>query len=1402
MEWRAGNFRAAASVVALVFGIRAAPAHAQIVDVNSPGSLTAATGTTTPADGAIWNLNSSGIYLSSLVIMPTNGTLTINGNGNTLTMHDLATPPVNGRLRAVGNSSLDPHDPATLNLYNITITGAIDTQNADYGSAIGFTYLSPTINGDNIIFSDNHLTKTTTGGAYGGAVAATNGDYLTLNVGTISFINNSAATSGESGGTIGGAITVVSSINGGLVINSGDILFSGNSASASGDGSNTVYGGAVAAVSDGGGITISGHNITFSDNSASNSALSGNTYGGAVAGVSDGGSITITGNDILFSNNSASSSVTNGTVYGGAIAAVSVGGGLSITGNNITFTGNRATSTGISGNSVGGAIATLSSGSINITGNNHVLFSGNSAGGLGGAIYAGNSVTLNAAGGDIVFSGNMQNTATTARANAIYFASSNTAVFNTSGHSIRFYDPISGGSTLTGVNISGGGMVLFDGSLYSNAADRTSDILASTTITGAGTILRVDNGAVYGRVGSTVTVQTGAVIAGSGTITGNTSIASGGVLAPNEGGSGVVSELTINGNLVLNSGSILNYNFGKPDVVNQALNDHVTVNGNLTLGGTLNVTQTSGGSFDPGVYRIITYDGLWTNPSSTLALGSLPGTNTYSVQTSVPGQVNLVINAPPPGFYTFWDGGNTSLHGNGIVNGGNGVWQSSAGNTNWTDQTGVPIGFWSNADFAVFMAQPGAVTVDNSLGQVSASGMQFASDGYVVTGNSILLVDSPSTPGQSIIRVGNGTSTGADYTATIQSNLSGTTQLAKHDLGTLVLSGNNSYTGGTEMSGGVVRVAADNNLGAASGALGFDGGTLDVTASFTTARAVHLVGEYNPSLPGLGGTFEVENGVTLTLTGAIDGSGSLTKTGPGTLLLAGTANSYSGNTIVSSGTLRAGAVNVFSPNSAMSVDDAGVLDLAGFSQQVAGLTNAGLVNMGTGTAPGTILTVTGDYIGNGGTIVFNTILGPDSSPTDRMVVDGNTSGATDVRVAVAGGLGAQTTGNGIELVEVHGISDGTFSLIGPPLTAGAYSYNLFKNGVGADASDGNWYLRASLRREVPLHVVVPALASRLGLEMLGTYTHRTGDISETRVCPADVRETADQNRRATERSTVVQCDTRLWARVFGETGSSGENSSDNLSFAEDGPAYDFDFGGMQVGVNLYHSAADGAGLYVGASTLRSNVKMPDGDEAGKAGMDGYTLGGYWTHHAAIGWYTDLVLQGTMYQNIHANSVTDESFRIKGQGLTASVEAGHRLSLGGNYSMTPQGQLVYQRTSIDNSPDEFSLIRSDPTSEVYGRLGTKLTRNWFTRRGCTVSAWGETNLWHQFGADTETTFSTLEGAFPSSFRAALGGTWLQSGLGVSGQLTRNVSLFGAADYNAGISQPGNGFSGRAGVKVSW
>ena len=195
---------------------------------------------------------------------------------------------------------------------------------------------------------------------------------------------------------------------------------------------------------------------------------------------------------------------------------------------------------------------------------------------------------------------------------------------------------------------------------------------------------------------------------------------------------------------------------------------------------------------------------------------------------------------------------------------------------------------WGNGQFAIFQGNAGTVTVETDAG-ISVTGMQFAVDGYTVTGSAIALQNQ-----ETVIRVGTGARSGETMTATIDSVLYGTSALVKHDYGTLILSQANLYSGGTFVRGGVLQVADDRSLGADTGGLVIDNATLRTTADMASARAVELAGTH--------GTIETDGGTSLTLSGPVFGAGSLVKEGAGRLELNGTS-SYAGNTFVRAGTL-------------------------------------------------------------------------------------------------------------------------------------------------------------------------------------------------------------------------------------------------------------------------------------------------------------------------------------------------------------------------------------------------------------------------------------------------------------------------------------------------------------------
>lgn len=133
--------------------------------------------------------------------------------------------------------------------------------------------------------------------------------------------------------------------------------------------------------------------------------------------------------------------------------------------------------------------------------------------------------------------------------------------------------------------------------------------------------------------------------------------------------------------------------------------------------------------------------------------------------------------------------------------------------------------------------------------------------------------------------------------------------------------------------------------------------------------------------------------------------------------------------------------------------------------QLATLNNAGTLDMTTASNAATdTLAVYGNYVGNNGRLLLQTMLGDDNSATDKLAVsDGTISGSTQLTVTNLGGIGGLTQNSGIEVVQALNGAVSTrdaFYLKGS-LSAGAYEYYLFKGGVTA-GTENNWYLRSSV----------------------------------------------------------------------------------------------------------------------------------------------------------------------------------------------------------------------------------------------------------------------------------------------------------------------------------------------------
>ena len=202
------------------------------------------------------------------------------------------------------------------------------------------------------------------------------------------------------------------------------------------------------------------------------------------------------------------------------------------------------------------------------------------------------------------------------------------------------------------------------------------------------------------------------------------------------------------------------------------------------------------------------------------------------------------------------------------------------------------------------------------------------------------------------------------------------------------------------------------------------------------------------TLTGTNPTITTDTGTT-TIGAVLSGSAGLSKAGAGTLVLNG-ANTYSGTTTVTAGTLRLGAADRLLNTSALNVNG-GIFDLGAFSEQL------GAVTLTSGSITGTTGVLTGtsfDLQSGSASVILSGTVSVKKSTSGTVILSGaNTyTGATNIDAGVlnlqsAGALGtaantsATTVANGATLLLSGGIT---------PTNVGT----LFLSGSGSGAGSG------------------------------------------------------------------------------------------------------------------------------------------------------------------------------------------------------------------------------------------------------------------------------------------------------------------------------------------------------------
>ena len=850
--------------------------------------------------------------------------------------------------------------------------------------------------GSLVTLGANSLTAGTSNSTTFGGVISGNGGFTKQGSGTLVFTGNNTYAgvttvsagilqlgNGGTSGTVAGNVVIGSGAI--LAFNrSDDVVFGG---SISGDGAVSYRGPGLVtvtgtssytggtAVTGGGGVQIgsdaalgaTGSVLTLSDGAIQATASFTSTRAitlGAGGGIVDtnnfdlslmgaiggGGSLTKSGNGTLF--------LGGANIYGGGttvLGGVLLGTTTSLQGNivNDATVGFSQSTDGVYAGNISGSgrLIKTGAGTVTLTGTN--TYAGGTT--VSGGVLLGTTSSLQ---------GNIVNNA------SVGFAQGTDGVYagNMSGAG-GLIKTGAGRVMLTGTNTYAGGTLVSGGALFGTAESLQGNIVNNAAV-GFDT---TSSGTYAGTMsGSGVLAAFGAgtlILTGNNTYTGGTTILGGNTLQLGNGGTtGMIA-----GNVDIESGGVLAFN--RSDNISFAGNisgDGAVAYmgpGTVTLTG-LN-TYTGGTAVVGGIVQAGSDSSFGTAGAMlTLAGGTIQATASFSI-------ARPITLAGPGG--TFDTNGN-ALTLAGAITGTGALVKVGAGNlilsgtNDYTGGTTVSAGTLTGTTTSLQgdITNNSAVVFDQTTSGIY-TGVMSGTGNLTKTGVGTLILTANNTyTGGTIItggilQLGNGGTTGMIAGDVINNgvlafnrsdnvvfagNISGSGSISYMGRGTVTLTGSSTYTGGTAISRGTVQAGSDSAFGAAGTTLTVVGGTIQATASFTIARPITL------TTPG--GTFDT-NGNTLTLQGAISGTGGLTKTGTGTLILTGT-NSYTGGTTVTAGILQ-GTTSSLQRNI---VNNAAVV----FDQSTDGSYGSVLSGTGSLTKAGSgNVTLTGTNTYTGGTTV-------------------------------------------------------------------------------------------------------------------------------------------------------------------------------------------------------------------------------------------------------------------------------------------------------------------------------------------------------------------------------------------------------------------------------------------------
>lgn len=618
-----------------------------------------------------------------------------------------------------------------------------------------------------------------------------------------------------------------------------------------------------------------------------------------------------------------------------------------------------------------------------------------------------------------------------------------------------------------------------------------------------------------------------------------------------------------------------------------------------------------------------------------------------------------------------------------------------------------------------------ALDITGGDAQVTNSTLSGSLNGILMTGGTLVLADSQvQSTGTALFLAGGST---AQPTATVTGSgsvISGSTGASVTNGATLNVAGATLRGTGTGTSGsdGAGVSLSNGNLvlsqgarvegtrhgiyltGTAAGSNSLQIDASSVTASDGPAITAPLSGNVDITL-GNGASLVSGNGVALQVGARATANLDVTGSSISGDIVGATLGSFIATVNVTLGSgsrLRGAIIN----GTDVQLNDASWQLTADSNVQQLEVGSGSVVQLGDGTAFHT-LQVAGNYTGSGGTLLFNTVLAGDDAASDKLLIDGDSSGQTNVQVNNVGGPGALTS-RGIQLVQVGGASNGQFDLVGRAV-GGQYEYFLFK-----DAGDGDWYLRSELPVQpdpCDIDPTLPECNPGPGPDPEPEPEPEPVLRPEPGAYLANLQAADGMFRLGYHHRHAGQNNGRAWARVDGSRSGFGANLQ-QLNVRGSSQA-------LSVGTQLFgNEKGSGVGVMVGSGNASSTSTSVLTGYYARGKVKGNALGVYGTWRGVGGEdpYAGLYVDGSVQRAVFRNEVEGTALateRYDSKAWQGAVEVGFALPIrqSGNSTvfLEPQLQVGYTRwDDVRHIERNGTLVRTAEASGAFGRVGVRLS----------------------------------------------------------------------------------------------